>query len=184
MGTAKEWLPIAEKALLQRVVRIVRGVVQPVVVAARDGQLLPVLPLDVVVVHDVVKNAGPLSGIAAGFDALAGRCEAAFVASCDHPLLTPAFLTRMIELLADHPAVLPLHFDQTYPLVAVYRLALRPLLAELLAQGERRVHRFAERSGARVVSSADLLEVDPTMDSLRNVNDRESYENATRDFRA
>jgi len=35
-----------------------------------------------------------------------------------------------------------------------------------------------------VVSSADLLEVDPTMDSLRNVNDRESYENATRDFRA
>jgi len=69
-------------------------------------------------------------------------------------------------------------------LVAVYRLDRRPLLTELLARGERRVHAFTERCGARVVSSADLADVDAALDSLRNVNDRESYERAMRDISA
>jgi molybdopterin-guanine dinucleotide biosynthesis protein A len=184
MGTAKEWLTIGKEHLLQRIVRIVGGVVHPVVTAARREQPLPALPPDVEVVYDAVENAGPLAGMAAGFEALAGRCEAAFVVSCDHPLLKPAFITRLIELLGDHQAVVPSHEARSYPLVAVYRLNSRPLLAELAARGERRVHAFAERCCAHFVSSADLLDVDPTMDSLRNVNDRESYEDATRDFRA
>jgi molybdopterin-guanine dinucleotide biosynthesis protein A len=142
----------------------------PVVVAARREQPLPVLPPDVEVVYDAVENAGPLAGMAAGFEALAGRCEAAFVVSCDHPLLKPAFITRLIELLGDHQAVVPSHEARSYPLVAVYRLDRRPLLTELLARGERRVHAFAERCGARVVSSADLADVDAALDSLRNVN--------------
>jgi molybdopterin-guanine dinucleotide biosynthesis protein A len=184
MGTAKEWLTIGNEHLLQRVVRIVGGIVRPVVVASRRGQPLPVLRPDVEVVYDAIENAGPLAGMAAAFEALAGRCEAAFVVSCDHPLLKPAFITRLIELLGDHPAVVPSHEGRSYPLVAVYRLNSRPLLAELLARGEHRVHAFAERCGAHVVSSADLADVDPTMDSLRNVNDRESYERAMRDSSA
>jgi molybdopterin-guanine dinucleotide biosynthesis protein A len=184
MGTAKEWLPIGKEHLLQRVVRIVGGVIHPVVTAARREQPLPALPPDVEVVHDAVENAGPLAGMAAGFEALAGRCEAAFVISCDHPLLKPAFIGRLIELLGDHPALVPTHEGRFYPLVAVYRIDRRPLLTELLARGERRVHAFAERCGAQVVSSADLLDVDPTLDSLRNVNDRESYQRALRDSSA
>jgi molybdopterin-guanine dinucleotide biosynthesis protein A len=184
MGTAKEWLPIGNEHLLQRIARIVGGVVRPVVTASRREQPLPALPPDVEVVYDAVENAGPLAGMAAGFETLAGRCEAAFVVSCDHPLLKPAFITRMIELLGDHQAVVPTHEGQSYPLVAVYRLNSRPLPAELLARGERRVHAFTERCGAHFVSSADLADVDPTMDSLRNVNDRESYERAMRDSSA
>jgi len=180
MGTAKEWLPIGKEHLLQRIVRIVGSVVRPVVVASRREQPLPVLPPDVEVVYDAVENAGPLAGMAAGFEALAGRCEAAFVVSCDHPLLKPAFITRLIELLGDHPALVPTHEGRSYPLVAVYRLDLLRWLTELLAEGERRVHAFTERCGACVVSSADLADVDPTMDSLRNVNDRASYEEVLR----
>ena len=182
MGTAKEWLPIGGECLLQRVVQIVGSVVHPVVVAGRRGQPLPTLPSDVEVVYDGLENAGPLAGMAAGFEALTGRCEAAFVLSCDHPLLRPAFITRLIELLGDHAAVIPSHEARSYPLVAVYRLDLRPLLAELLARGERRVHVFAERCGAYVISSADLVEVDGAMDSLRNVNDRESYFKVAQDI--
>ena len=184
MGTAKEWLPIGKEHLLQRIVRIVGSVVRPVVVASRREQPLPALPSDVEVVYDAVENAGPLAGMAAGFEALAGRCEAAFVVSCDHPLLKPAFITRLIELLGDHPALVPSHEAWSYPLVAVYRLDLRPLLTEVLARGKRRVHAFTERCGARVVSSADLADVDLAMDSLRNVNDRESSERALRNSSA
>ena len=182
MGTAKEWLPIGGESLLQQIVRIVGSVVHPVVVAGRRGQPLPALPSDVELAYDAIENAGPLAGMAAGFDGLAGRCEAAFVVSCDHPLLKPAFITRLIELLGEHHAVVPSHEAQSYPLVAVYRLDLRPLLAELLAKGERRVHVFAERCGAYVIASAALVDVDGAIDSLRNVNDRESYERAIRDI--
>jgi molybdopterin-guanine dinucleotide biosynthesis protein A len=180
MGTAKEWLPIGKEHLLQRIVRIVGSVVRPVVVASRREQPVPALPSDVEVAYDAVENAGPLAGMAAGFEALAGRCEAAFVVSCDHPLLKPAFITRLIELLGDHPALVPTHEGRSYPLVAVYRLDLLRWLTEPLAEGERRVHAFTERCGAHFVSSADLADVDPTLDSLRNVNDRESYEEVLR----
>ena len=184
MGTAKEWLPIGKEHLLQRVVRIVGSVVRPVVTASRREQPLPALPPEVEVVYDAVENAGPLASMAAGFEALAGRCEAALVVSCDHPLLKPAFITRLIELLGDQQAVVPSHEARSYPLVAVYRIDRRPLLTELLARGERRAHAFAERCGAHVVSSADLADVDLAMDSLRNVNDRESSERALRNSSA
>ena len=105
---------------------------RPVVVASRREQPLPVLPPDVEAVYDAVENAGPLAGMAAGFEALAGRCEAAFVVSCDHPLLKPAFIARLIELLGDHQAVVPSPEARSYPLVAVYRIDRCPLLAELL----------------------------------------------------
>ncbi len=182
MGTPKEWLPIGDETLLQRTVRIAAEVVHPVVVAARHGQTLPSLPCGVEVSYDAVDNVGPLAGIAAGFSALADRSEAAFVVSCDHPLLRPAFIIRLIEVLADHKAVVPTHLDRSYPLVAVYRLDLRGMLTDLLALGERRVHGFVERCAARLVPSSELTDADPALKSLRNVNDRESLEQTLREL--
>jgi molybdopterin-guanine dinucleotide biosynthesis protein A len=145
------------------------------VVAARGGQELPALPDDVVVVHDAVEDAGPLAGIAVAFDALTGRCEAAFVTSCDHPLLKRRFIQRLIELLEDRPAVVPEHDDHLAPLLAVYRLETRSILAEMLAQGERRAHDFARRCRGRLVPARQFQDVDPDLDSLRNVNNPHDY---------
>ncbi len=180
MGAPKAWLPCGEEYLLQRVVRIVSGVVRPVVVAARRDQELPPLPQDVLVAHDVVEDGGPLAGIAAGFDALAGRCDAVVVASCDHPLLKPSFINRLIELLEDHPAVVPGHEEHVYALTAVYRLDTASVLARLLAQSIRRVRDFVDCCDARVVPASQFEDVDPTLDSLSNVNDPETYENLMR----
>ncbi len=180
MGTSKAWLRFGTEYLLQRVVRIVGGVVQPVVVAARPGQSLPPLPDNVLVVYDAIENSGPLAGVAAGFDALADCREAALVVSCDHALLTASFITRLIELLGDHPAVVPRHQDRLHPLVAVYRLQTRTVLAHLLAQAHLRAHTFARRCGAHIVSAPDLKCADPNLSSLRNLNDPETYESTVR----
>lgn len=136
MGEPKVWLPWGSERLLHRMVRIVGGVVQPVVAAAPRGQSLPSLPDDVRLAHDKIEDGGPLAGMAAGFDALAGDCDAAFVVSCDQPLLKPSFVVRLIELLGDHPAVVPQCDDGLHPLAAVYRLETRTILAEMLAQGD------------------------------------------------
>ena len=175
MGQPKAWLPCGEEYLLPRVVRLVREAVGSVVVAGRRDQELPPLPADVEVVYDAVENAGPLAGMAAGFEALTGRCAAAFVCSCDNPLIRPELIRRFVELLGDAPAVAPEHEGRVHPLMAVYRISTRSLLEEMLASGQLRATDFVHRCGARFVPSRDLVEVDPNLDSLRNVNDPETY---------
>ena len=175
MGVSKAWMPVGREHLLQRMVRIVSGVVRPVVVAARHGQSLPSLPEDVAVVHDAVDDGGPLAGMAAGFDALAGRCEAAFVTSCDHPLLKRQFIERLITFLGSHPGIIPKDESHAYSLTAVYRLETRTILAALLAKRDLRVGDFVDRCGAYIVPAAELLDADADLDSLRNVNDPDAY---------
>ena len=174
MGRPKAWLPFGADYLLQRVVRIVGEVVDPVIVAAHSHQKLPPLPQNRDTVYDAVEDAGPLAGLAAGFTHLAERCDAVFVVSCDHPLISPPFIRRLIDLLGDAPGVIPSHEDQTYPLVALYRVTVHAIITDMLAHGQLRVREFARRSGARFVVASDLAEADPGLASLRNVNNPES----------
>ena len=80
--------------MLQRVVRVLRGVVEPVVVVAAPGQDVPDLPAAVRVVRDEVEGKGPLGGLCAGLAALEGEAEAVYLSSCDVPFLKPAFVRR------------------------------------------------------------------------------------------
>jgi molybdopterin-guanine dinucleotide biosynthesis protein A len=101
MGRPKAWLPFGGELMLQRVVRVLREVVEPVVVVAAPGQDVPELPAGVEVVRDEVEGRGPLAGLAAGLAALAGRADAAYLSSCDVPFLTPGFVRRMVRYLEE-----------------------------------------------------------------------------------
>ena len=182
MGRAKVWLRLGDEYLLQRMVRIVAEVAEPVVVAGLPGQDLPSLPDDIAVVFDAVSDGGPLAGIAAGFDVLADRCDAVFVVSCDQPLLRPALVRRLIELLGDRDAVAIRDDDRLHPLTAVYRIRTRTVLDEMLARGDRRVTQFAQQCDTHIVSSAAVKEADPTLASLTNVNDLEAFDRARREL--
>ncbi len=175
MGGSKAWLKCGREYLLQRVVRLVSEVAERVVAANRPGQELPSLPPGVAVVYDTVADVGPLAGIAAGFDALVGRCETAFVVACDYPLLRPRFISRLVELRAGHEAVVPVQEGRLHPLAALYRLKTRAILADLLRRGTRRATEFAERCTPRLVRAEDFADCDPRLESLQNVNDPEEY---------
>ncbi len=182
MGKPKAWLPVRGEYLLQRVVGIASSVVDPVIVAARPRQSLPPLPQGVEIVYDTVDNAGPLGGLASGFAHLTDQCDAVVVVSCDHPLVRPSFIRRLIDLLGAAPGIIPIHGNQQYPLIAVYRVTLRTILVEMLARRQFRVHDFANRCGARVVKGSELAEVDPDLASLRNVNDPKAYSRILQDL--
>src|SRR5689334_3654987 len=107
MGRPKAWLPFGGELMLQRVARVLRGVVDPVVVVAAPGQDVPELPAGVAVVRDEVEGRGPLQGLAAGLAALAGKADAAYLSSCDVPFLTPGFVRRMVELLGGASIAVP-----------------------------------------------------------------------------
>ena len=81
MGRAKALLPFGDEVLLQRVVRILREVVDPVVVVAAPGQELPVLPPTVRVVHDDRALSGPVERSGNGARCAGGMRDAAYLSS-------------------------------------------------------------------------------------------------------
>ena len=87
MGRPKAWLTFGGETMLSRVTRLLKQVVKPVVVVAAEAQDVPQLPSDVLLVHDEQEGLGPLGGLAAGLKCLEGRADAAYLSSCDVPLL-------------------------------------------------------------------------------------------------
>jgi molybdopterin-guanine dinucleotide biosynthesis protein A len=182
MGRPKAWLPFGGEIMLPRVVRLLREVVEPVVVVAAPDQDVPPLPSEVVVVRDEERGRGPLQGLAAGLAALAGRADAAYLSSCDVPFLQPAFVRRLIERLGNASICVPHVGDYHHPLAAVYRLDVLPTVRNLLAEGRLRPFFLFEAVPTRVLEAEELMDVDPTFQTLRNLNTPEEYEAALREI--
>ena len=177
MGTSKAMLPFGPETMLQRVVRVLRGVVAPIVVVAAADQELPSLPGDVLVTRDEREGRGPLQGLSAGLKALPQRVEAAYVTSCDVPLLVPAFVTQMLDLARGYDVALMEIDGFAHPLSAVYRRDVLPHVDALLAQDRLRPLFLFEMVRTRRVAPAEMT-ADPDLLTLRNLNTREDYEQA------
>ena len=181
MGRPKAWLPFAGETLLPRVVRLLGEAVSPIVVVAAPEQDLPPLPTEVCIVRDEERDRGPLQGLAAGLVALQGQVDAAYASSCDVPFLRPAFVKRMIDLLGSHQICVPRVGDYYHPLAAVYRLDVLGAVHELLRQDRLRPVFLFDAVPTRVVEAHELCDVDPTFETLRNLNTPADYEQAMRD---
>jgi molybdopterin-guanine dinucleotide biosynthesis protein A len=181
MGRPKAWLPFAGEIMLPRVVRLLAEAVRPVVVVAAPEQELPSLPPDVALVRDEEKGRGPLQGLAAGLSALHGQADAAYLSSCDVPFLKPAFVRRLIELLGGRDICVPRVGGFHHPLAAVYRLCAAAAVDRLLAENRLRPFFLFEAVPTRVVAAAELADVDPLFQTLRNLNTLEEYEAALRE---
>lgn len=180
MGRPKAWLPVGEELMLPRVVRILAQVVSPVVVVAAPGQDVPPVPEEIRVILDAEGGRGPMEGLFAGLKALEGRCQAAYLSSCDVPCLRPAFVERVISLLGENQISVPRVGEYHHPLAAVYRLDVRSEVERLLSENRLRVASLFEIIPTRVVEENELADVDPAFESLWNVNTPEEYEEAVR----
>ena len=178
MGQDKAWLQFGAETMLERIVRIVSEVVTPVVVVAAADQRLPELPNHVEIVPDRMAGSGPLEGLRSGLATLAGRTELAYVTSCDAPLLQPAFMRRVIELLGDASAAVPYVNNQYQPLAGVYRTDIVRILDELLYLHQLALQGIFLRINVRKIEPQELIEVDPELHSLLNLNDPAAYANA------
>ncbi len=171
MGTPKAWLDWHGTTLLRRACGIVaRGASGPVVVVAAPGQELPPLPAGVRVVEDAREGRGPLQGILAGLEAV--DAEVAFVASVDLPFLHPRFVAAVCAAADGADVAVPFAGGYRQPLAAAYRVALAPLVAELVDEDRMKPAFLFERCETR------WLEQLPHPESVRNLNDPAAYEAA------
>jgi molybdenum cofactor guanylyltransferase len=182
MGQPKAWLPCAGEPMLARVVRIVGQVVSTRVVVAAPGQDLPPLPADVMIARDEVEGRGPLQGLAAGLAALQGRVDAAYLSSCDVPFLLPGFVNRLIDLIGENSICVPFVDGFPQPLAALYRLDVLGAVRDLLAADRSGPTLLISAVPTRIVEASELIDVDPTLQSLRNLNTPAAYEAALREM--
>ena len=186
MGTPKASLEWHGSTLLRRVTGIVaRGVEGPVVVVSAPGQPLPELAPGVELAEDPVEGRGPLQGLAVGLGALEGRAEVAFLSSTDVPLLHPSFVARVIASMTDEvDVVLPIARGFPQPLAAAYRVSLRPMVEELLAEDRLKPAFLFDVCRVRRIRDEELLDgsrlarLDPALDSVLNLNEPADYEAA------
>lgn len=175
MGTSKAALAFGPETMLQRVVRLLGVVVSPIVVVAAREQILPALPEKIIVTRDEREARGPLEGLRAGLKALPAHVDAAYVTSCDVPLLVTGFVERMIELLAGHDIAVMEVDGFAHPLSAVYRRGVLRQVDALLAEDKLRPAFLFNAADTRRVLPEEMRPVDPELRTLRNLNTREDY---------
>ena len=178
MASPKAMLPFGSETMLQRVVRLLGSVVSPIVVVAAADQPLPSLPDSAILTRDERPDRGPLEGLRAGLKALPSTADAAYVTSCDVPLLVPEFVVRMLELADGYDAAVVEIDGFAHPLSAVYRRSTLSHVESLLAQDRRRPVYLFDAVRTRRVSQDEMKAVDPDLLTLRNLNTPEDYRQA------
>jgi molybdenum cofactor guanylyltransferase len=170
MGTDKASLIFDGRSMLDRVTSMLARLFDTIVVVAAPDQTLPPLSIDVIDARDQTSGRGPLEGIRAGLSALPNECTAAYVSSCDVPLLQEEFVRFMVQQLENCEIVVPETDGFKHPLAAMYRTSVVPQIESLLANDQLRPIFLYEKVKTRIVDQATLEKIDPDLISLMNLN--------------
>jgi molybdopterin-guanine dinucleotide biosynthesis protein A len=178
MGSPKALLPFGPETMLERIVRILEGSLSPMVVVSAPEQKIPDLPSSIRRVQDDIPGRGPVQGLVSGLGALEAEVDAAFVCSCDLPLLTSDLIAHLVELALPGMLTIPEIEGRRQPLCAVYPVNALGTLEQMLAESCFRLSAIADRVPARVIQEDEFLSVDPQLHCFTNVNSEDTYREA------
>jgi molybdopterin-guanine dinucleotide biosynthesis protein A len=178
MGSPKSELKFGDQTLLERTLSELRVAFDDIVVVAAPTGLRTSVPADITIIHDEREHEGPLPALARGLRAI--RNDAAFVCSCDLPLLKNKVARALCTMLDSYDAVIPEITGLAQPLHAVYRKRCAPAIDKVLAGGEKRLTKIVESLSVRHVDENQLRPIDPDLHSFLNVNTPEEYAAALR----
>ena len=122
-----------------------------------------------------LSGAAVAQGLAAGLRAIAERVDAAYATACDVPLLVPAFVERMFDLLGDYDVAVPFDGQYHHPLAAVYRPRVLEHVERLLESQRMRPRFLFDEVRTREVPVDELRAIDPKLSTLENLNYEEDY---------
>jgi len=172
-GRNKVFEPFEGERLVDRGIRLMGAMCEPVLVVAND--LNPLLGVEATLVRDILPHQGPLGGIYTAL--LFSPNELVLVRAADMPLLVPE-LVAMLRQWGEqgYDAVVPVLDDYFEPLTAVYHRRCLPAVAEALERNERQIISFFKSIHLKAVSEQEWRAVDPAALSFRNVNTPQELE--------
>src|SRR5688572_7836318 len=165
-GDPKALAELGGRRLIERVVAVVREVVDDVLVVTNTPDLYRFLGLPMV--PDVFPDHGSLGGIYSGLAAASG--DAAFTVACDMPFLRSSVARLVVERAGEADVVIPRAGDQLQTLHAAYGRACLPHMEERLRAGRFKIAGFFDAVRVLEVSEAEVARhADPAI-VFMNVN--------------
>ncbi len=170
MGRNKALLELQGQTLIARVLERLSPLCDELIISANDVELYADLPAQVV--PDLIPGRGALGGIHAGLATM--RHGKAVVVACDMPFLSLSLLRYMVVMSSGYDVVSPRVDGFFEPLHAVYSARCVDPIAQLIAEGPRRVVDLYRQVRLREVTEADVRLFDADL-SFVNVNTREEW---------
>jgi molybdopterin-guanine dinucleotide biosynthesis protein A len=173
-GVPKALVELGGRRLIERVVGVVREVVDDVLIVTNTPDLYRFL--DLPMVPDVFVDHGSLGGIYSGLAAAPG--DAAFTVACDMPFLRAAVARLVVERAAEADVVIPRAGDQLQTMHAVYGKACLPAIEARLRAGRLKIVGFFDEVRVLEVPEAEVARhADPAL-VFMNLNTPEELERA------
>lgn len=164
-GLDKSQLVIDGRTIFDRQLRVLRGVVDRVVVISNDPARF--IDSGVTVVEDLVREAGALGGI---YTALSIEKEPVLVIACDMPYLTAPFLRYVMDASLEADVAVPRSADGYHPLCACYTQACAGPARRRVQAGALKVVDLFDDVHVRTIDPVEIAAFDPDGRLLFNIN--------------
>lgn len=173
-GAPKALVELGGRRLIERVVGVVREVVDDVLIVTNSPDLYRFL--GVPMVPDVFVDHGSLGGIYSGLAAAPG--DAAFTVACDMPFLRAAVARLVVERAGEADVVIPRAAGQLQTMHAVYGKGCLPHMEARLRAGRLKITGFFDDVRVLEVPEAEVARhADPAL-VFTNLNTPEELERA------
>ena len=182
MGQNKALMRLGDEPLIAHVIHQMASVTDELLLITNEPDLYTALALPTYA--DILPDMGALGGLQTGLTYAAN--STVICVGCDMPLLQPNLLSHLTSLLGDYDAVVPCvqgadgSTTVFQTLSAVYSKRCSPVIDEMLAVNELRVHALYDRIDARIVHPHEWRAFDPQGLSFFNINTPDDFEKANR----
>src|SRR6266849_3571681 len=173
-GAPKALLELGGRRIIERVVTVVRAVVDDVLLVTNTPELYAFL--DLPMVPDVFPDHGSLGGIYSGLQAASG--DAAFTVACDMPFLMPEVARLVTARAGEADVVVPRVGEQWETLHACYAKACLAPIETRLRAGRLKIIGFYDEVRVLSISASEVARYRSPDVVFMNVNTPEELEAA------
>jgi molybdopterin-guanine dinucleotide biosynthesis protein A len=165
-GSNKALVEVEGVRLIERVVRVMRGLFEEVILLTNTPHEYAYLGLPMV--EDLIKGLGPFGGVYTGLETISR--DAGFFVACDMPFLQEALILHLVASRKGFDAVVPRVGWMLEPLHAVYTKGCLPAIKRLIDSREYQIINLFSRVRVRFVDEEEIRAYDPKLRSFFNIN--------------
>lgn len=153
MGTDKALIKIEDKSLLEKAIDICDPVCSSILISSNNpahGKF------GYPVVADEIKDCGPIGGI---YSCLKKSVtEWNFIISVDTPFVTSDFILFLTTQTGNFDAVVPVHFSDKEPLIALYNKNCLPVIEKQISMQQFKIHHLINQINTNYLNAGEWVE--------------------------
>ena len=177
LGRDKSVEPIANQTLLSRIHEKLSQITNDITVVVNTKQKAEKIPIpNVEIVLDLYPDCGSLGGMFTGLTY--AKQEWGFVVACDMPFINIQLIEKMMELRANHDAVVPYLNDFPEPTHALYSKKCLPHIEKYLKNNQLKISNFFKDVHINKIPAEIIKTYDPEFLSFFNINNEKELDAA------